>query len=282
MEATSSDDNQLDDSVKVVLVEPAENLNIGSVARAMGNLGFSHLVLVNPVNYIQKRALITACHGDFVVNKIIIVDSLAEAISDVTDVVGFTGTTGLNRHPALLKDWVKEIVKDQCSGVASEREANDNEESAAPQSLRISKTALVFGPEDNGLRVEHLEQCRLHVRIPSFERCFSYNLSQAVLLALYELRTNLEPFFVERKELPEPTYNEFFQLDRLITSALTLSEFYRQGTPEPVPRVVMNMFRRIKPNAREMGILLGLWSRIERELKRRVQGMEINDKEGDH
>lgn len=276
MEATSSDDNQLDDLVKVVLVEPAENLNIGSVARAMGNLGFSHLVLVNPINYIQKRALITACHGDFVVKQVVIVDSLAEAISDVTDVVGFTGTTGLNRHPALLKDWVKEIIGEQCSGVA-----NENEESLSPQSLRMSKTALVFGPEDNGLRVEHLEQCRLHVRIPSFESCFSFNLSQAVLLALYELRTNLEPFVVEKKEQPEPTYNDFFQLDRLVTSALTLSEFYRQGTPEPVPRVVMNMFRRIRPNAREMGILLGLWSRIERELKRRVLGMKINDKEGD-
>lgn len=267
MDAGGSSYNQLDELVKVVLVEPAENLNIGSVARAMGNLGFSQLVLVSPENYDQKRALITACHGDFVVHKAVIVNSLNEAISDVADVVGFTGTTGTNRHPVLLKEWVREVIEEQSKGLGEESEKYAVSDS---KTVKLSKTALVFGPEDTGLRIEHLAQCRLHVRIPSSERCFSFNLAQAVLVSLYELRTNLEPFHVQKMETNEPTYNEFFQLDRLITSALTLSEFYREGTPEPIPRIVMNMFRRIKPNAREMGILLGMWSRLERELKRGV------------
>lgn len=265
MDAGSSSDNQLDELIKVVLVEPAENLNIGSVARAMANLGFSQLVLVSPENYDQKRALITACHADFVVHKAIIVNSLAEAVSDVTDVVGFTGTTGTNRHPVLLKEWVREVIEEQKERQKLE---SDNNTVSDMKPLKLSKTGLVFGPEDTGLRIEHLEQCRLHVRIPSSERCFSFNLAQAVLVALYELRTNLEAFQVQKVDNKEPTYNDFFQLDRLITSALTLSEFYREGTPEPIPRIVMNMFRRIKPNAREMGILLGMWSRLERELKR--------------
>jgi hypothetical protein len=34
--------------VKIVLVEPAGALNVGSVARVMKNMGLSQLVLVNP------------------------------------------------------------------------------------------------------------------------------------------------------------------------------------------------------------------------------------------
>ncbi|MBF2034707.1 MAG: RNA methyltransferase, partial [Leptolyngbyaceae cyanobacterium T60_A2020_046] len=35
-------------SVRIVLVEPAGPLNVGSVARVMANMGLSRLVVVNP------------------------------------------------------------------------------------------------------------------------------------------------------------------------------------------------------------------------------------------
>lgn len=36
------------DWLKIVLVEPAGSMNVGSVARVMKNFGLHHLVLVNP------------------------------------------------------------------------------------------------------------------------------------------------------------------------------------------------------------------------------------------
>jgi tRNA C32,U32 (ribose-2'-O)-methylase TrmJ len=39
------------DRVHIVLVEPKQPGNIGSVVRAMKNMGLSHLRLVNPVPY---------------------------------------------------------------------------------------------------------------------------------------------------------------------------------------------------------------------------------------
>jgi len=36
------------DEVKIVLVEPAGERNIGSIARVMKNMGLTYLVLVNP------------------------------------------------------------------------------------------------------------------------------------------------------------------------------------------------------------------------------------------
>ena len=233
--------------VRVVLVEPAESLNIGSVARAMGNFGFDQLALVRPHQYNEAKALITACHGDFVVHQAKQFDSFEAAIADATDVVGFTARDGTNRFPVPIKQWVSEL-----SGVVNQQ----------------SRLALVFGPEDTGLRVEHLEQCRVHVQIPSYARCSSFNLAQAVLLALYEVRNELESFIIPEPDISEPTWNEFHQLDRIITSVATKSEFYREGTPEPIPRIVMNLLRRMRPNVREMGILLALWSRIDKTLTR--------------
>jgi len=50
MEQTEQSKNYLD-NIYVVLVEPRNAGNIGSVVRAMKNMGISHLRLVNPVEY---------------------------------------------------------------------------------------------------------------------------------------------------------------------------------------------------------------------------------------
>jgi hypothetical protein len=46
----------------------------------------------------------------------------------------------------------------------------------------------------------------------------------------------------------------------------------RVGTPEPVPGLVRNLFRRIDLDKREMGILLGLFGRLDRVLSAESKG----------
>lgn len=232
----------------VVLVETSENLNTGSVVRAMGNFGFEDLRLVNPQAFDSKRVSITACNANYLIEKIQLFENLKDSISDVEDVIGFSARSGNDRCEVSLNEWLQEI-----------------------KSKGLRKTALLFGPEDAGLRVEHLEQCRLHVHIPTNNRCPSLNLAQAVILVLFEIRklltcnkdNSLQNITI--KDLP--TNKEFQQLDKLIEEALMLSEFYHKGTPGPVPRVVKNMIRRIEPNSREMGILLGIFGKISKSLK---------------
>ena len=43
-------------TVRVVLLEPSHPGNIGSVARAMGNMGFTDLYLVRPVDHLVEEA----------------------------------------------------------------------------------------------------------------------------------------------------------------------------------------------------------------------------------
>ena len=42
----------------IMLIEPQDSLNVGSVARAMMNLGFKHLHLIRPHNFSLEKALV--------------------------------------------------------------------------------------------------------------------------------------------------------------------------------------------------------------------------------
>ncbi|MFM1848164.1 MAG: hypothetical protein RL417_1638 [Pseudomonadota bacterium] len=235
------------DRFHVVLVEPGESRNIGSVARAMKNLGFAHLHLVAPPHYDRARAAMTACWADDILDAAAIHPTLADALSNFEQVIAFSGREGKNRGAPLdLLEWGESLA-------------------AAPP----DRTALVFGPEDNGLRQEHIELCRLVLRIPSSVECPSFNLAQAVILALFEIaRRDLPAAPPSGGERVPAVWNDYFQLDRLLDRVMDLSGFVRVGTPEPVPGLVKNLFRRVDLDKREMGILLGLFGRLDRVLTR--------------
>ncbi len=68
-------------NLKIVLVEPAGALNVGSVARIMKNMGLEQLVLVNPhCHPLGEEARRMAVHGVDVLEKAQIMQSLPEAL----------------------------------------------------------------------------------------------------------------------------------------------------------------------------------------------------------
>ena len=227
----------------VILVEPAESLNIGSVARAMSNFGVSNLHLVAPRGYDRARAGVTACWGEGILDSARRWNSLEEAIAPMEDVVGFSSRSGKNL-PAIttLEAFAAELPRTQASRIA-----------------------LLFGPEDTGLRREHLEKCRAIVRIPTSEENPSLNLAQSTVLALYELtKPAHRPALIHAE--PHSNAASFQVLDGLIDDVLKRSEFLNAGTPAEVPGLVKSLFRRTQPSEREMQILLGMMSRISKRL----------------
>ncbi|MCO6432168.1 MAG: hypothetical protein J5J00_15025 [Deltaproteobacteria bacterium] len=224
--------------IAVVLVEPQTSRNIGSVARAMKNFGYYDLRLVRPVHFSQTDAAVTACQAGDLISSARCYDTLEESLADCTDVLAFSARTGRNRKQISLPEIGGELG---INGIS----------------------ALLFGPEDTGLRKEHLALARLVVEIPAATDYPSFNVSQAVLLALAEI-FRAPPSRDAACDLPEQ--NEFQQLDRLVKEAASKSGFYREGTPEPIPRMVQSLFRRARPDLREMRILLGLFSRINRHI----------------
>ena len=68
--------------VKIILVEPAGPLNVGSIARVMKNFALEKLVLVNPqCDYLGEEAMRMSVHAKDVLEAAVCVSTLPEAHS---------------------------------------------------------------------------------------------------------------------------------------------------------------------------------------------------------
>jgi len=153
---------------RFVLVQPQSGGNVGSAARAMKNLGFSRLLLVDPhCDPLGREARMMAVEARDVLEGVAIHADLAEALAGATTVVGTTRRLGKHRRPHFPLD------------------------EAAPRLTRLAaegELALVFGREDRGLTDAELDRATDLVYLRAAEIYPSFNLAQAVLLAAYELQ----------------------------------------------------------------------------------------------
>ena len=161
-------DNALS-TLNITLFETIDSANIGSVARSCLNFGVEHLRLVNTAEHDSNRAYALACNAGEVLDNANTFDSLNNAISDRTFVVGFTRRVGHQRPAKKWRDLSK-IVNDRLN--------------------KKENVALLFGREDNGLSENETNLCHELSVIDTSSSCPSINLAQSVSIALYELTRN--------------------------------------------------------------------------------------------
>jgi tRNA/rRNA methyltransferase len=146
--------------IRIVLVRPRNPNNIGAAARAMKNFGFTDLTVVAPQSSIWEEAR-SAAGAEDILERALVFDTLAEAVSDCTLVIG---TADLRRGQGV-----------------------------GPSSLReqlipsTGSAALVFGSEKTGLTNLDLTFCHQVLTIPTCLDFPSMNLGQAVAVCCYEL-----------------------------------------------------------------------------------------------
>lgn len=154
----------LSSQVRIVLVEPAGALNVGSIARVMKNMGLSHLVLVNPTCDLQSdEARKMAMRAIDVLESAQIVKSIPEALIGCHRAIATAVRSRMDaplEHPRDALPWLLE------PGL---------------------NTALLFGSEDRGLSNEELKYAQRFVYIPTSDNYQSLNLAQAVAICCYEL-----------------------------------------------------------------------------------------------
>lgn len=173
-------------SVRIILVEPAGPLNVGSVARVMKNMGLTQLVLVQPhCQPSDPQAQQMAVHAQSVLEQATIVNSLPEALTGCQRAIATTG-------------------RDRAAGPAPEPP-----ETALPWLLDSGlsgPTALIFGPEDRGLSNAELNYAQRTLTIPTSDIYPSLNLAQAVGICAYLLRRSLaQPAALAGAPMPAAT-----------------------------------------------------------------------------
>lgn len=231
--------------IRIVLVEPAGPLNVGSVARIMKNMGFYHLVLVNPqCDPHGTEARKMAVHGAEILETATIVSTLPEALEGCERAIA---TTSLDRslptnleHPRHSLPW-----------------------------LLGYPAAVIFGREDRGLTNVELNYAQRFVRIPSDDAYPSLNLAQAVAICCYELYQARTAGLSEQKdnqsppnldsEAPLDTLEAYYQhLEALLLKIGYLYPHTASSRMEKFRR----LFNRAYPSTQEVSMLRGIIRQI--------------------
>ena len=227
--------------VRIVLVNPIYEGNIGSIARVMKNFGFNDLVLINP-RHIGKFARAMASHAVDVLEsaKIETFEDVLKNSELIIGTTGIMGTGSYTRNPYPLAK-LNEKFKDKV-GVAS----------------------ILFGQEDQGLPNEMLNKCDMILNVATNPKYPVMNISHAAAVILYNISGLTTKSLSEKMELA--SHEDLMRLLDHISDVLKDIEF----PPHKRRRVLCNLKRicgKSELTPKEVTMLRGILSRIQMSVK---------------
>ncbi|MFX0013523.1 MAG: RNA methyltransferase [Promethearchaeota archaeon] len=168
------------DSLYIILVEPSKPQNLGNIARAMMNFGFSNLLLINPkLELSDSEIKIVARRAEVIINQA----QLAMHLQDVRDefefLIGTTARIGSDYNLKRVAISPEQLWKED---------------------FWYNKLGIVFGREQSGLSNEEIDLCDLLVTIPTHMAYSSMNISHAVAIILYFLNQKLQEISLNDSE----------------------------------------------------------------------------------
>jgi len=240
---TAEKDASALDNIRIVLVNTSHPGNIGAAARAMKNMGLSRLYLVEPQKFPHEDAWWRAASARDVLENVVVVETLEEAIADCPLVVGTSARD--RRIPWPL------VTPREC-GERAAVEAQSHE------------VAIIFGREDRGLTNEELQVCNYHVHIPTNPDYSSLNLGCAVQVVSYELRMaylqsrdgQLPKF--DDWDVPPATSQAQEHYFAHLQETLEEIDFLQPGNPRQTMTRLRRLYSRVRMDEMELNILRGV------------------------
>lgn len=230
--------------VGFVLYKPRIADNVGGVARAMANFGFSRLILASPATWhFDPR---TAVRAEHVLENAYMALTLDEAVAPFSWVCGTTRRT-IRRRPALSpRELGAEVARRIAAG---------------------GTVAIVFGSENHGLTNEDLERCDAICRIDTAGGQPSINLAQAVAIVAYELGSALAAPRPPRELARRATRQDIDRLFEVLREVLMLAGFLNPQQPDKILAELRRLLVRAEPTEREAGLLTAAVQQIRRSLR---------------
>ncbi|MDE1823280.1 MAG: RNA methyltransferase [Candidatus Micrarchaeota archaeon] len=222
--------------LKVIVVEPKYQMNLGYIARVSKNFGIKRLFLVRPRAKVNGRSSVKfAKHARDLLEGAKVYGSIDEAARDCDMIIG---TTGIWRKAgrtfsriSLLEDALKRINRIKGS----------------------KRAALIIGRDDTGLSSEEIEMCDIVAYIGTDDGYPILNISHALAIMLYELTR--QKFSLAYKDLSNrrSSSKELRYLFKTFGKNM-------EGKRVRDKRAVMNAFKRIihlsQPNDQEIHALI--------------------------
>lgn len=234
------------ENLRIVLVETAGPLNLGSVARVMKNFGLKNLVLVNPqCNPKASEAYRMAVHAKDVLELARQVNSLEEALDGCSRVVATTA-----RHCESPLPW-------------------DTPKTAIPWLTELpNPQALIFGPEERGLSTAELQWAQCWMTIPTNPEYATLNLAQAVALCCYEIYQLTTLPSLKSKTEPSATIETMEACLTHMAEVLLDIGYLHAHTKTKRMEKFRRLLYRSSPSSSEMALLRGVWAQVQWALKK--------------
>ena len=233
------------------MVEPSHPGNIGAAARAIKNMGFKNLSLINPKDFPNDDAFYRAKGAKDILEKVKIYENLTDALNDATLIFGTSARTRTIPWPTKTSSELNIVLK---------------------KALESSnaKVCFVFGREISGLSNEELQMCDYHIKIPTDEDFSSINLSHAVQIISYVLKMEIENIdLLPEMENESQTFQENEHLIEHFDEVMKKMDFYDQENPKQVKTRMRRLIKRLQPDKLETGILRGFLAKIEQILNKK-------------
>ncbi|HEV2449801.1 MAG TPA: TrmJ/YjtD family RNA methyltransferase [Thermoplasmata archaeon] len=233
--------------LRVLLIRPKEDGNVGAVARLARNFGASSLGFVAPRASLGPEARRRAMGGIALLKNAKTYPDLDSALAESDFVVGTTDLSTGRSASYLRRSISPERFGELCRGLDG-------------------RLALLFGPEDNGLSREELARCDLLVHIPARREFPTLNLSHAVAVVLYAVHRAGLVENPESTPAPEILLLNGHEKELFLQRASEL--IARTGYPAHKRRGLALLLRRVMgrstPTEAEYRMLLGLLKNLER------------------
>ena len=237
-------------SARVVLVETSKSKNIGSVARAMNNLGFDNLCLVNCADHLDEKSRALASNSNNILEKATNYSSLKDAIADCNDVYALSARER-RFHQTIYSSYDLHKL----------------------EIIDSDKTAFVFGRESSGLTNEEISICNRRLKIPTYGTSDSLNLAQAVMVTLYEFRKSIDNEVnppekkIEKKKIEKATSGDLEGMKNHLYQLLDDLAYRNKERDRFIKVSISDMVHRANLSAKDVRILRGFLMRIRRSLK---------------
>ena len=242
-------------SVRFVLVRPRSPGNVGAVARAMKNFGFSDLALVDPrlhregdgpdaEPYFERESRKMAWHAADLLDAASTYGDLRSALSSCGRAFA-TAPQAYSRLPALAPED------------AAEELASESEEPGA----------IVFGSESSGLTLDEMALCAGVVVIPTDPGYRDLNLAQTAVLMAY-LTFRAAGRGIPPRRSSRASHEEVQRAADLLMETARRSDFLHHGG-EPVGRELQSFLHRADMSVREAGLLASLFRKVIHGTERR-------------
>ena len=240
--------NPINQFVQIVLVETSHPGNIGSVARAMKNMGLAKLSLINPKKFPHQEATALAGNATDVLDNAKIFSSIQEAVN-TSKVIYATSA----RERTI--EWPTLTANDAASEI-QELVANEIE------------VSILFGREDRGLTNDELRLANKHLIIPAHPDYPVLNIAMSTQVVCYELYQAAQKNSVESwQDFPEHTSEELNNLIDHFNETVIALELVDPNNPKQIMTRMERMFRRLYPDQMEGNFLRGFLKAVNKRIK---------------